>query len=683
MEIKRYELFIDESGKFQDDIPEVTGQHDPSLVGGLLCEYGYITDEYVEQLLPEPVHCKDEYKHQYLEVLERLCSEGCIPVVFENRERISLINCDITYLNIISEGLVKLFRDLVIENKGCKIEITVYIATRKAMAASHGILVSSEYHDRLQESIYMNMGRRSVNNCVPVINFVDARTNRRSDLADIVCNTYLTKNGRKKFSDEDRVLIKQLYKRKRIYPVFEDVMTSYLKTLLIERHYGEILFQLCTLPNQSKFETIIQQVIEDIASSDTFEQETWFGQMSLTIGQYNRKRLYHDGIILANNYYQYFIKPFSRDKRLARVIPYWRFDTDFYLLTMYDHVGNMKKCQKHLEACKSNVESINSSWEHIGYYFDFCIREMNALMGKFSFDEVMSRSDELLGIFSEAKKLFGRIKTYNGTTQDIKSELLGKTYGVRVEAMINLLHNHPKLAQQALEESNKAVKEFTKPRDISRQNQWKCLLMITLNKPNEAYEALINSVDNDEGKDPIDLILYNSLDTPKTGSEFVLWHYTNVMNQLIKQGDPRGETMVGKLLSYSQIKDECFLSSRKDHPWQLILWNIACYYRMKNDYSSYKGLYRKAIKITQSNKENVTMMTFALSMSADRLLWCMNNKGTDKVEGAQIELKNLTSEVIKAGASEGMKNSFHMKEIEKIKDMKMETLQCICDAYLK
>ena len=109
--------------------------------------------------------------------------------------------------------------------------------------------------------------------------------------------------------------------------------------------------------------------------------------------------------------------------------------------------------------------------------------------------------------------------------------------------MINLLHNRPELAQQALEESDKAIKEFSKSRDISRQNQWRCLLMITLNKANDAYEALVNSVENDEGKDPIDLILFNSIDTPKPGSEFVLWHYTNVMNQLCKEQSINREEM--------------------------------------------------------------------------------------------------------------------------------------------
>ena len=51
---------------------------------------------------------------------------------------------------------------------------------------------------------------------------------------------------------------------------------------------------------------------------------------------------FSNGIALANNYKKYFLSVLSENVRLHDKVEYWIFDTDFYILTMYDHIGDLR-----------------------------------------------------------------------------------------------------------------------------------------------------------------------------------------------------------------------------------------------------------------------------------------------------------------------------------------------------
>ena len=71
-----YDLILDESGSFAAD-NRLGNSTEFSLVGGLLCKQSYLTDQTVNTLLPERVHCNKKYKKSYLSVLEKLYGDGC------------------------------------------------------------------------------------------------------------------------------------------------------------------------------------------------------------------------------------------------------------------------------------------------------------------------------------------------------------------------------------------------------------------------------------------------------------------------------------------------------------------------------------------------------------------------------------------------------------------------------
>ena len=677
--MREFELYLDESGDFNEGKEGHEYTEELSMVSGLLCDPAVITRERINATFPHGVHACNKYSKSYLHVLQELRRDGCAFVVFENQEQIRVINSNYTYINIIAEGLARLFRDLSNEYPE-GVRIHVVIAQRQ--------MELHEYRYRVREKTVVALGRREIEGVNYDFEIADARTDKRLFYADIICNTWLTRNRKnkkhddslkEKFTDEERELIREMYDRKWIYSVFEDATTTLLKQLIEERHLGEAMLQISALPKQSGFVRLRSQVIKEIEKAGSYEQDTWFNQMSLMIGQLNHMRRYSEAIRIAENYRTHFLNAFSLEKHLKTAVPYWRFDTNFYLLTIYDHLGNIAKCQELLSVCRESIAVVNRSWEHIDYYFRFCIRELMVLMNQYAFEEVIKKAKELEKVFIEARELFGIIKTYNGTEQPVRSELLGKTYGVQLQALINLLHKRPELFDEALHVSDLALAEFEDPRDISRQMQWRCMLYEEAGRVEEAYAALLQAVGLPMNENAPQAFLDYAYSLKPGAYDYLLWHYTNVMLRMKEQNHPIGEQM-GIVLSHNtgfsaDVKDK----KKTDHPWNLIFWNVARYARLDGNLPVYKGYYRHAMEITRSNPANVTMMTFALSMSADRLLWCREH-GTDDVATAEKEFKRVCIELITGSMTGDMKIAFGFDDKEIPSD---SYLMMIALAYLK
>ncbi len=93
---------------------------------------------------------------------------------------------------------------------------------------------------------------------------------------------------------------------------------------------------------------------------------------------------------------------------------------------------------------------------------------LTTLINKFeniaSFLQVMEGC-KLLDVLSSARELINLI----GTTGGLRSELLGKAYGVKLETYIDLIGRHPELLDGAIKMSDLAMAEFTAVNDLQRR----------------------------------------------------------------------------------------------------------------------------------------------------------------------------------------------------------------------
>lgn len=670
----RFDLYLDESGDFEDD--RKNRDKEPSLVGGLLIPSAKVNDIYLNGFVPESIHAMEYYdKALFFRILQKLIADGGQFVIFNNEERIKVVNGDMTYLNIISEGLVQLMRNLRIEYPGDEIELSVLVANRQAVSYKKSIgsddiikIEQNQYYARLDEKLIIAMGRNQIHGITIQLKFGNAKRLKRLMLADIICNTYLSRNGRKKFTDDDRTVIESLFATARVYSVFENATIGNLKRLFVEARYSELLFQLCTLTNLNGIIALRNQLLKIIVNETQKERDVYFSYMSLQISQYNRKRMFAEGIKFAENYKRIILLPLkeqatdvtfgSQKDAFEKQLDYWCFDTDFYVLTMYDHLGNAGKCAEYLEICKENIGAINRSWEHIDYYFRFCLRELNCLIGQFEFETVIEKAKQLMAIFKDTKDLFVMIGAYSGNDQEVKSELLGRANGIALEAYINLLHTNPELYSEALAASDAALAEFSENEDRTRQWLYRSQLMVEMEKIDEALEALMRAHGLDLHTSNVFRtymdISYANRHLPNV---FSLLHFSNVLRLALENAHPCAAEMMKAMMSYAPFAEDINGEEIQGHPWNLILWNVSRCYRATGQESRAEMLYKHAIKLTRMMPDNITMCSFAPSMSAENLLYYMRNHPAS-VKQAESEYRKICDSFHKNKLPAGIAKTF-------------------------
>ena len=386
----QYSLYLDESGQFEDD--QLRKGYSPSLVGGLLVRSDRVPEDQLRGLVGHFIHgCEnyDQHKEEYLSILSKLQEWEGRFVIFENSERLKIIDTDVTYLNIISEGLVRLFRDLAVRHTGRKIAVNVHIAKRTDVSELNkggkpGWIQNPEYTDRLEEKLILSMGRNGVSGVQYQLTFGNARHDQLLMLADLICNTWLTRKALR-FKAEDRAKIREWYKQEYRYTVFENATIGYIKRLYIEQRYGEMIYQMCLLKDEEAVTPLCDMLLQRLAALSYGEQMHIFTVMRAQIGRHNSSHLYEAGICFALNYIRYILDRAEENGIRRQIVDYWRFDTDFFILSMYEHQGNAGKCAEYIALCRKEIKNVPANMDQMAYRFNYRLRELNALMGTFDF----------------------------------------------------------------------------------------------------------------------------------------------------------------------------------------------------------------------------------------------------------------------------------------------------------
>lgn len=223
--------------------------------------------------------------------------------------------------------------------------------------------------------------------------------------------------------------------------------------------------------------------------------------------------------------------------------------------------------------------------------------------------------------------VFGLIGAYDKIEgASPKSELLGKVYGIRLEAYLNLISENPDYYNDALQASDAAIAEFSSPDDLGRHYQYRCQLLVEAGEVEQAIDYLFRSFGYGKSQsrdyEKIVGMIYKNKGKPAI---FSLFHYTNVMRLMAKTGHEDTSRMHDALMSFHAFTEDVESGENTGHPWNLVLWNMSRCYAILGKVVKAEAYYKKAMAITQANPDNVTMYTFSVSMAADHLLYCIRN----------------------------------------------------------
>lgn len=641
------ELWLDESGDFQNDS---NINKSPSLVGGVLIEKNKLdTPKIIEILGSEYIHSNEMGKENFgayaTELLQAIINHGGQLIIYENQERLEIIDGTITYLNIISEGIIQLLQLLMAEYE--EIDLSIVVAVRLDMEKQDtmpgGIIPYQEYVMRLNEKIMIGLARRAIANhkCWKWdIRLASARNDQRLMLADVVCNSWLTQRS-KKFTIEQRELLQKLYVDKYRFSVFEKSTPAYIKRLIAEGDFAEAIFEVYTSEEKALRNDLLEIIMKRLLTINSEGVRIQLINLKTKI----------DGLIKIEN-------NLSKSKLLLQEIQndfivrmvnsgidpgIFALDIYLYLFTVHTHEGNIAEAERLISLCEKAIKNLSNRWEGIDYFFMYKIRKAVYQINCFDYYSVCTEMSQIVNTLKETMEIFSIIDGLDNLYHSVKSDALGKALGTRLQAYCFMLRKDAGLYEAAIEDSRNALQEFLFDTDISRQYQYRAQIECEAGHYTEALRYLLKVEEIElEGEDSI--LQFLSIVSQKQPGvvAFSMMHYTRIMAEAaINREMELADLLYSSLNKQSNLYESIVHSNMVDHPYEIIAWKLATYHGLKGNITASMKAYDQAIEICFCRPERWTFLAIGLGVIAEKTsILYMHSEKYDRE--ANLSLKEFT-----------------------------------------
>ncbi|WP_066255635.1 hypothetical protein [Neobacillus drentensis] len=629
----RLELWLDESGDFVSDHKTYLN---PSLVGGVLIEKGKITEESARQIIgKEYIHFNEESGNENLAMLEEVRRKNGEFVIFQNKERVKIIDSDTTYLNVLAEGIIQLLLRLSAIYGDFQLDIIV--ATRKNIVKGYGILVKEEYENRLRERIIVGLARKFLtrkNKWNYHIHFDDARTSSRLMLSDGVCNTFLTKTS-SKFDNNQKKRIDELYNQLYIFSFFENSVKNEMERWLAEGNISDVIFE-CYLDSNKDFkETYLPIAIKHLCDLDEYGQKIQLRFISAKV----------DTFIKIDRNYE-FIRPVLIDMQEELLpllsesginIPEFNLDIILYLYSLYTHEGSMKAKDQDALFMKqlAYVKDVMTKFEYFNLYkIRRAVNQKNLMEITGSIQD----STKAITILEEMMQLLEIVDEESPSALEASQmfEMLGKAYGTRGQGYSMLIHEDPANLEKAIYDFDHALNHFTLDIDKERQFLYKSQAYCEGDKFHQAIHFLYQACKLTPETDGFRCLLATLKEDEVYKVIFKYHSYFKIMAAAKWNGaDALADQMYESLIKENITVEALQASYRFTHPLQFIFWNMATYLYCKGKDKQAVKYINTAIEICDSHLSGVTMKVIQLGMYAEKLL--MAHKKGNKLQAEQIK----------------------------------------------
>lgn len=616
--MRKFELWLDESGNFDNDSEKIKIGKNPSLVGGLLIENNTFPSNYINAIIPETKTYHSTNENDQLDRFRQIDKKLYLNnanqfVVFSNQECIMILDNNLTYLNIISEGILQLIKQLKAQYG--EIFLRVIIANRvnttTGLNPAQSTVPSEEYTKRLKEKLLLASLENSISDKEWSLQNASALKDKRLMLADIVCNAFLTRSRRKKFGDEGCKYIESIYndKQKTLkFTVFEPVLEKNFKNSLMDNQIGEAVSSICLSNNKEALERCFSLLKLNFNTRSVYDITFQYKFIEAYIEYYvNVVRNFDLCINYMNNLLNYYIPLLieynkNDSKNLANKLA---LDIKFYMLTVYTHMGNIQMFDKLVDECEKAISELPTSLDTINYQIKFETRKITHLINAFNFKKALSYADSQVKKCKEIKELMSLISNENSYYYDE----LAKALGTRLQIKTFLIRNNAKLYSSAKEDSNNAINEFVDESDKRRQYLYRVQLETEHEDFEEALKYLKMSVGQQEETN--EKTLWNAVEKE---SPFAISAFIRLMSEGTGQWE-KSEVMYNALSSSDYILK---LESQTQlyHPSEIILWKYGYYYAQNGMIPAAIKYYEKASDVC-FYEDNLTLNVIGIGIELE------------------------------------------------------------------
>ncbi|WP_240421196.1 hypothetical protein [Paenibacillus periandrae] len=596
--------------------------------------------------ISQAVHYNQEKGETNLKILEKIKEKKVEFVIFQNKERVMIIDSDTTYLNVLAEGTIQLL--LQLSAVYGDFDLHILIATRKNTDKGYGIISPVEYENRLRERIILGLARKALtrkNKWKYSITFADARENYNLMIADGICNTYLTRSSTK-FDSTQKNKIEQLYDQQYVFSFYESSVDKELQRWLTEGKLGDVIFECFLehgLENKVNYLSIALKRLKDL---DDYGLKLQLLSISSKLETF---------IKIDRNYE--FIRPVLVDmqnslipklKELGLNVPEFNLDIILYLYSLYTHIGSMEaEVQDRLFLQEATtLDDVMTKFRYFNIYkIRRGIHKKNGLHLLQSIND-LSKSIDVFEEMIQLLDLLDETSDYQNSSSPQMFEMLGKAYGTRGQGYTMLIHEDQGYLDKAIRDFDNALRHFSFDLDKERQYIYKSLAYCEGRQYELAVDYLYKAFQRDKPFEGFRHLVRNlkEQDVPKV--VFKYHCYIQIMayskeHGLDKLADQMYEALTDEHLSLESIMKKF----THPHPMQFIFLNMASYLELSGKTKQALKYLDVAIDICESSLSSFTNKIVQLGMYSTKILLLNTNGKQELAEKVMFELRECYQEV--------------------------------------
>ena len=648
--MNEFELWIDESGDFKNDNDKVKNGEYPSLIGGLLVEKKSDQSSSINIIIPEEstyhsVNETDQLDRFKLVEKTFLQNDTNRFVVFNNQECIMILDDNLTYLNIISEGILQLIKWLKAQYG--QISLTIIIANRVDMTNGlNSVVPLDEYEKRLKEKLLIGSYENSISDKEWTLKTESARKEKKLMIADIICNTIFTRYKPKKFNKDERTYIDSVYKDKKktiVFKVFESVLEKKLERDLLENRTGEAVASVCATNNKKilkKCFDLLDVKFEHIGVQNAIFQYKFIE--AYTEFYINDVRDFKKCEIYLKNLLNYYIPILEKHDFGGKdySLNYLILDIKFYLLTLYTHTGDIIGAKALIKECEEYIEKIPETLNMLNYQIKFKNRKIQNQIDSFDFEGALKSADELVKECKSTKDLLYLISNNedgNSNKKRVKYDELAKAFGTRMQVKAFMVRNNPGLYESSKKDSDAAISEFDNIRDIQRQYLYRVQLETDHGNYDSALEFLKKSVEL-----PTNVEITELWKRIEGSNIFGVSAFLRLMAESTKLDKAKE---MYKVFSKSDHMKMLETSCEVYHPLEIIYWKYASYCAKNGMINAAYDNYKKATNLCFKGNE-ITLAIIGIGILFEELSIALKNNGKE-YKDIKKELQKKWKSIIK------------------------------------
>lgn len=665
-----FELWLDESGSFKEDNLILKNDRMPSLVGGLLFDCSKDLSEILALAPSDGSHATENTNVQ--ESFDRVMSlaqKDIRFVVFQNREKMLIVDDKITYLNVITEGIIQLIEKLKSEN-GDEIHLKILAAERRDNPLSDRInqeagitgayekIRESEYIKRLREKIIIEGLSRNIGDTEWELVLGSAKHDPKLLLCDQICNMIFTKDTkvRRVLGNEQSDALNAILddNNKTIqFSVLPNIQRRTFQQYISEYMIGQAIAYICQIEDDRILSECMGTAVDIVKKRSGKGMSLQYAIMQNIFQQIvTESRDFGRCVRMLKNIRSCFIDRIETnlpgyDDRQFR---YMKFDISFCLLTVYTHIGDLKSAEDCINECEKLISDLPRDWEFLAYEMKYLLRKIIHQINQFDYEGAEVSCGEAI---EKAEKIKEAMELADEDHEGHFTEL-AKAYGTMAQIKASL----PGRETEAREYSDLAINEFYTVSDKQRQYMYRIYIEALLGNESGALKSLKQSLRLPKTAD-LERIAA-ALDQKVPG---IVYSRATAM-RLVAEGKRRGFASADKIYQ-AMVKQDFFADLRKltdqeieakGHPLEYFYWKQADYAVMTGQKKLAFTSFDRAAKICFYNKEETTMEAIGISVLLEKYAYC-------------LRIGDSRKQSVKRAVEKQLKHFYNQKLPERLADL--------------